>query len=35
METKENYTFEELKEIIARLRAEDGCPGTGPRPMNL
>ena len=26
METKENYTFEELKEIIARLRAEDGCP---------
>ena len=26
METKETYTFEELKEIIAKLRAEDGCP---------
>lgn len=26
METKENYTFEELKEIIAQLRSEHGCP---------
>ncbi len=27
METKkEKYTFDELREIIARLRAEDGCP---------
>lgn len=27
METKkEKYTFDELKEIVARLRAEDGCP---------
>ena len=31
METKENYTFEELKEIIARLRAEDGCPWDRPQ----
>ncbi|MCI8466331.1 MAG: MazG family protein [Lachnospiraceae bacterium] len=26
METKESYTFEELKEIIATLRSEHGCP---------
>ncbi len=26
MELKESYTFEELKEIIATLRSENGCP---------
>lgn len=26
MEIKERYTFEELKEIIAELRSEHGCP---------
>ncbi|QNM04325.1 MazG family protein [Qiania dongpingensis] len=26
MEKKERYTFGELKEIIAELRSEDGCP---------
>lgn len=26
MEMKESYTFEELKEIIAVLRSENGCP---------
>lgn len=25
-ERKEAYTFEELREIIAKLRAKDGCP---------
>ncbi len=26
IETKENYTFEELEEIIAELRSDHGCP---------